>query len=291
VPGLCDKVRRHCAEVAARARWVRIDLDAAKAIETGPEPTLDPEHHYLEGSREDVATYLLTLDAINFGSGWFPTLRKRPGCSGYYTIASELANRFRRHGPWTPAELARLEPPDLAVVLQQDPRHELMSLYARALRELGGFLAGRGALQAVEAARGSAERLAEQLAAGMPLFDDVGFWKRAQITANDLALARVVEFDDIDRLTIFADNVVPHVLRMDGVLVYEERLAAHIDSGELLPPGHEEREIRACAVHACEAIAAALSLAPRVLDVMLWNRGQAPRYKAVPRHRTRTVYY
>jgi hypothetical protein len=30
---------------------------------------------------------------------------------------------------------------------------------------------------------------------------------------------------------------------------------------------------------------------PRVLDVWLWNRGQAPEYKARPRHRTRTVYY
>jgi hypothetical protein len=28
-----------------------------------------------------------------------------------------------------------------------------------------------------------------------------------------------------------------------------------------------------------------------VLDVWLWNRGQAPEYKARPRHRTRTVFY
>ena len=29
----------------------------------------------------------------------------------------------------------------------------------------------------------------------------------------------------------------------------------------------------------------------RLIDVALWNRGQAPEYKAVPRHRTRTVFY
>jgi hypothetical protein len=29
----------------------------------------------------------------------------------------------------------------------------------------------------------------------------------------------------------------------------------------------------------------------RGLDYLLWNRGQAPHYKARPRHRTRTVYY
>ena len=80
-------------------------------------------------------------------------------------------------------------------------------------------------------------QLAETLAAGMPFFDDTGFWKRAQITANDLALAGVAEFDDLDELTIFADNLVPHVLRVDGVLVYDPPLADHIDRGELLPPG------------------------------------------------------
>ena len=36
---------------------------------------------------------MLVLDSINFGSGWFPTLRKRPGMSGYFTVASSL-DRF-----------------------------------------------------------------------------------------------------------------------------------------------------------------------------------------------------
>jgi len=58
-----------------------------------------------------------------------------------------------------------------------------------------------------------------------------------------------------------------------------------------LEPGREEREIRACAVHACELIASELGVAPRILDGWLWNRGQLPRYKAVPRHRTRTTAY
>jgi hypothetical protein len=58
-----------------------------------------------------------------------------------------------------------------------------------------------------------------------------------------------------------------------------------------LPPGEQETEIRASAVHACEQIAARLDVPPRTLDVWLWNRGQGERYKALPRHRTRTVYY
>jgi hypothetical protein len=238
-----------------------------------------------------VAYYLLVLDSINFGSGWFPTLRKRPGLSGYFTVASALTDRWRSVGPWSSAELRALKGADVAAVLGQEPDHELMGLYAEALRDLGRFLDARRALELVDEAGGSAERFASMLAAGMPFFDDRGFWKRAQIAANDLALAGVAEFGDLDRLTIFADNLVPHVLRVDGVLRYDPALAARIDAGELIPPGEEEREIRACAVHACELMAARTGMPARLLDTALWNKGQAPRYKSVPRHRTRTVFY
>jgi hypothetical protein len=289
--GLCDEVRTSCAAIAESARHVAIDLNRVGAIEAGAVPEPDPERHYLDGSAEEVATFTLTLDAINFGSGWFPTLRKRPGCSGYHTVAWALTDRFRAEGPWSPDELTALDAGSVADVLGQERGHELMGLYARALRELGAFLDGRTALEAIAAAEGSAERLAEQLTAGMATFEDAGFYKRAQIVPSDLVLAGIAEFVDVDRLTIFADNLVPHVLRVDGVLRYAPELAATIDSGELLPPGEEEREIRACAVVACETIAAGLGVPPRTLDNWLWNRGQQPRYKAVPRHRTRTTAY
>jgi Potential Queuosine, Q, salvage protein family len=292
---LVDEVRRHCAGVAAAARQVRIDLDALDAVRPGPQPALDPERHYLEGSEADVATYLLTAGAVNFGSGWFPTLRKRRAAgrpaSGSITIAWALTDRFRAHGPWTNAELRAMRADELADVLGQPPDHELMSLYAQALRSLGTFLGERSVLGLVREAGGSAVALAESLAAGMALFDDRGFYKKAQIAAADLALAGVARFQDLDRLTIFADNLVPHVLRCDGVLVYDPRLAAHIDAGRPLRMGPQEREIRACAVHAAEQIARRLGVSEPTLDHWLWNRGQEPAYKARPRHRCRTVYY
>lgn len=290
--GLCDDVRAHAAAVAEDASFVEIDVDRLGDVEPGPPPALDPERHYLEGPPENVAAYLLALDAINFGSGWFPTLRKRPGSSGYFTVAWALAGRFRGSAPWSNAELRALTARQVAETLGQEPEHELMALYARALNDLGAWLGERTALEAIAGAGGSAERLAEQLAAGMPFFDDRGFYKRAQIAANDLQLAGIADFEDIDRLTIFADNLVPHVLRVDGVLRYDTALAKRIDDGELLEPGsREEVEIRACAVHACELIAPRLGVPPRTLDGWLWNRGEAPRYKAVPRHRARSVFY
>ncbi|HEV2873677.1 MAG TPA: queuosine salvage family protein [Thermoleophilaceae bacterium] len=288
---LLDEVRSTCREIAGSARFVSIDLDALRPPAKADPPALDPEAHYLEGEPGAVAAYLLTLDTINFGSGWFPTLRKRPGRSGYFTVAWALADRFRAHGPWSNPELRAIEARELTAVLGQEPGHPLMRLYAEALRDLGRFLDARTALDLIGEADGSAERLAATLARGMRFFDDRGFYKRAQIVPSDLALAGLASFGDLDRLTIFADNLVPHVLRVDGVLRYDPALAALIDAERPLPPGREEREIRACAVHACELLAERTGIPPRVLDIRLWNRGQAPRYKRIPRHRTRGVYY
>jgi hypothetical protein len=301
--GLTDDVRAACAQLAARARSVRIDHERLAVYDAGAgdgpvrDPGLDPVRHYLEGSPADVAMYTLALDTINFGSGWFPTLRKRRDpatgrtVSGYFTVAWNLADHVRVHGVWSPAQLRALRTEEVAAILGQPADHELMALYAQALRDLGRFLGERSALDVVAAAGGSAERLAAMLAGGMALYHDAGFYKRAQIVPNDLQLAGVARFDDLDRLTIFADNLVPHVLRCDGVLVYDPVLAARIDAEQVLSTGREEREIRACAVHACELLSQRLGVPPRVLDMWLWTRGQAPALKARPRHRCRSVYY
>lgn len=317
---LLDRVRESCRWVAERAVHVRIDparlaaVSAALRAELGRAPTLDTTHHFI-GQPDETVAFFLTLDAINFGSGYFPHLRKRPGLSGYFTIASALTEHFRAHGPLTASELARLTAEDCARIFGQDldggPVGELMGLFAVALNDLGRYLLERfdGRFAGlVEAAEGSAERLARLLQA-MPLFRDVAsyagaevaFFKRAQLAAADLALAFGGEgygrFGDLDRLTIFADNLVPHVLRIDGVLRYAPGLAARIDAGELIPAGSpEEVEIRACAVHAVELMVQRLraegcpATAMR-LDYLLWNRGQQPAFKAFPRHRTRTVFY
>jgi hypothetical protein len=289
--GLLDAVRRDSAAIAASARWVRIEADAPVA--RGGLAGLDASVHFLDGEPEEVARYVLVLDAINFGSGWFASLRVPRGESATTALTRRLTDHAReRGGTWTAGELRRIGLAEVGDVLGQDAEHPLIALYADALNQLGGWLGDRDALQAIAAAEGSAERLAAQLAAGMPFFDDVGFYKRAQITVNDLALAGVAAFADLDRLTAFADNLVPHVLRTEGMLVYAPARAARVDAGLPLPAGGGmEREIRACAVQACELLAARWGVPARTLDNWLWNRGQAPGYDDPPPHRTRTVFY
>ena len=263
----------------------------------------DPKAHLTTGSPEELASFWLTLDAVNFGSGWFPTLRRRAGRSGYFTVAAGIKDRFTSSGPWSADQLAAIDAEEIAEVLGQDPGHELMELFARSLNDLGRHVSTEleGRFTAlVESAGGSAPALAERLG-GWECFSDtstydglrIPFLKRAQIAAADLARAGVARFGDLDRLTMFADNLVPHVLRIDEVLRFEPELSRRIEQGELLEHGSpEEVEIRACALHAVELIVAHRpgSCAADV-DQLLWLRGQQPRYKAAPRHRSRCTAY
>jgi hypothetical protein len=274
---LTDDVRRHCAEIAASARHVRIEPDAE--IELDGIKGLDPQLHFLEGPREDVARYVFILDAINFGSGWFAELQTTTDA-----VTEKLTAHAREPGPWTTSQLSAIDSATVGATLGLDPAHRLTQLYAEALNQLGAWLPANpiGA---------TAEDLAQRLTQ-MPFFADHGFYKRAQITANDLHLAGVSDFPDIDRLTIFADNLVPHVLRLDGVLHYDDALAHAVDTRLELPAGSpQERELRACAVHACEALARRAGVPPATLDNWLWNRGQHPPYSDRPAHITKTVFY
>jgi Potential Queuosine, Q, salvage protein family len=308
VSDLLNRLRSSCALVAERAQYVRVETDRIPAYVGTlpmdlPEGDPDPEAHLMDGTREELAAFWLTLDAINFGSGWFPTLRKRGGRSGYFTIATALRDRFAADGPWPAAELARIQAGEVAAALGQDPEHELMALFARSLNDLGQRVAAFHAGQfagAVDAAGSSAVALVERLS-GWPSFADTSrydsvslpFLKRAQITAADLARAGVAAFRDLDQLTMFADNLVPHVLRLDGLLTYDAALLDRIDGGELIDHGSpEEVEIRACALHTVALLAAERPGAQEAdIDFLLWHRGREPRYKEHPRHRSRCTAY
>ena len=79
--------------------------DAAATLDP-PQP--DPATEIVDGDPELRATFVICLDAINFGSGWWPTIHKQPGHSGYFTIAAGVTERFRREGAWSAAELTEI---------------------------------------------------------------------------------------------------------------------------------------------------------------------------------------
>ena len=104
---LTDDIRAAAARVAREARHVRIEHDAiesyARTLPAESPPTPD-----LAGADDETrAAFSLQLNAINFGSGWFPTINKPQGLSGFRTMEAAL----RARGPWTAAELQGLARP------------------------------------------------------------------------------------------------------------------------------------------------------------------------------------
>jgi len=317
VTDILDRIRSSCAAVADRSTHVRIDPTSLAAFAdrldtTMPEP--DPGQVRI-GDDESTAAFVLALDSINFGSGWFPYLSKREGMSGYHTIATSLREFAADAGPITAPLLIDLTSADCARVFGQrvdDPmQFELMGLFAAALHDLGHFVQNRGDgsfTATVGLAGGSAAALVSMLDE-MPFFHDVHvhcrhevfLYKRAQIVAQDLAIAfngcGPGHFNDIDRLTMFADNLVPHVLRVEGALVFSPELLDRIAAVDDIEVGSApEVEIRACAITAVELLRQCLrdrgvAITSADLDNILWNLGAVDRYKSVLRHRTRCVFY
>ena len=207
-PDVFDRIRAAAADVTREAEFVRLNEARIASYATElefdglPAAAYDEEHHF-QGGTAETAAFQLVLDSVNFGSGYFPHLRKRPGMSGYYTVALSLKERWEGAGPLTGPELRALTPENCAILFgQQDnrgPAEELMGLFARALNDLGVWLGDRyddDPLGPIADAGRSAARLVE-LAAQMPFYRDVAtyrgyevpLYKRAQILVTDLALA------------------------------------------------------------------------------------------------------
>jgi len=104
----------------------------------------------------------------------------------------------------------------------------------------------------IEAAQKSAAALVNMLAEDFPCFNDVAkyenrksvrFLKRAQICVADLWAAfdgeSFGEFQDIDKITMFADYRVPQILNTLGCLWYSPALESTIRKKELIESGHQ----------------------------------------------------
>lgn len=315
-----DKIRSSCAYLAERAESVQINHDFLAEytrqlpVEIAQNPVMETENHFC-GDAEATLAYFITLDSINFGSGYFGSIRRDKGKTGYFTVASRLKAESIRVGGFSSDWLRSVDAAACCRIFDQNPSAalagELMRLFAEALNQLGILLESQygGSFACfIQTAGFSAARLVEQLLA-MPFYRDVFavagqsifLLKRAQITASDLHIAfsgkSYGRFDDIAELTIFADNLVPHVLKTDGLLFYRSELAKAVNAGQPLVCGsREEVEIRACTVHAVELLRRAYAEAgimvnSQGLDYLLWNRGQADRYRQDPTHITCCVYY
>ncbi len=299
---LPGRVRAGAAAAADRARLVRIDESGLDSVAASLDPTpLEPfPEERWEGDPDRRAMGVVAWNAVNFGSGWFPHVVKLPGHCGARTMGARWQQHCSEHGVPTAGWLSEVTVEQVAAVFRQPIDGEvrgLLDAFTSAWRELGVHLLEHhdgSALRLVQAVDGSGAALAAELGA-LACWDDrhdldgleVPLYKRAQIVVSHLAGAGVGRFEDLDALTAFADNLVPHVLKVSGVLVVDPALDARIEREELLASGERgEVELRAVAVHAVELLVDRLRSAGHdhataaTVDHRLWQQGQDPTVKA-----------
>jgi hypothetical protein len=318
------EVLERAKKVAEISRQVKVDKQALESFsrklieDRVGVPSWNYHYHFFDGSQEMVS-YLLVLDSLNFcfwpapGKTKWAIDCKSEKISGYYALATALKQALESGIPFIKADyLSELSLGKLKQILGGRGELQLLKERVKILNELGQLLLeeyGGEGTRLVESAGMSAVKLVRLLVEKLPSFQDVAqyfghtvfFYKRAQIFAADLHGAfdgrEWGSFNDMERLTAFADYKLPQVLRHMGILRYAQALAQKVDQKMLLTSGSpDEVEIRANTIWAVELIRQELEQAGERLrafeiDWMLWNVGQKSSLSARPYHRTVTIFY
>jgi hypothetical protein len=259
---------------------------------------------------------VLVLDALNFSFWGEPRWRvayQGHVLNGYWALAASLRRAIERGMPLLDAGfLATIDAAAVRELFAGEAEIPMLAARVAHLLEVGrGLLAAGGSFASVvAAASGQGETLVADVVRRFPSFDDVTtyegeevrFYKRAQILVSDLfgiyEGQGLGAFEDLDRLTAFADYKIPQVLREAGILVYAPALAEVVDRREEIPPGDpREVEIRAGTIWGCELLRRRLAgghgrgaLRAFEVDWLLWSDAQDREIER-PYHRTRTIFY
>ena len=206
------------------------------------------------------------------------------------------------------AELGRVFSGNIEIPMLGE-RVEILNAAGQVLAEHYGGSAHRFVADCAPAMYAEGNGLLERLVAEFPRFNDVSthdghevqLHKLAQLWLWQLHMALASEGDfavaDLDRMTAFADYIVPVALRLMDILSYSAELEAAINRGDLIAADSpEEVEIRAHTLYATALLTDAINrirspsaalVVPQV-DFRLWKAYHATFW---PHHLTRTTMY
>jgi hypothetical protein len=247
-----------------------------------------------------LADFVLVASCLNFAFTDFSTRRRWDVVldDRVYADSDGLHVALWRAAPQVlqGAWLASVSAPQLEEIL---PGLQMLEERAAILRDVGARLVERwgGRFSNVVDSVSTVEDYLALLRSEFRRFDDAPFLKLAQLSAWILHIERAKRWPDVERLTAFADYIVPAGLRAMGVLRYSEELAHAVDTWQLLDAGSAwEVEIRAATVWACHLLCEAVNeLRPpelRVIDAQIDARFWLPFHKThAAHHLTRTIYY
>jgi len=280
---------------------------------------------------ENTVAFIFTLDLLNF-SFWsekddeerFAVEYKDKKWTGYWSLVASLCRALDEDIPITSSDFWQNEDECTEEVLKHVFRSttgEEIPLFQErmaCLREAGNILYEKyncSFTNCVEAANHSAAALVNLLAQDFPCFNDVvsfenrkrvRFLKRAQICVADLWAAfdgeAFGQFDDIDKITMFADYRVPQILNTLGCLSYSPKLDNTIRQKRLIENGHTwEIQLRGCSIWCVELIRREIlrnhpdaKINAILIDFFLYDtmkEREAAGQEEIPHHRTRSIWY
>ncbi|KAH7114367.1 hypothetical protein B0J11DRAFT_496760 [Dendryphion nanum] len=279
---------------------------------------------------EGTVNFIFTMDLLNF-SFWseksegerFAVSYKDQKWTGYWSLVASLQRALEADIPiTTPTFWANEEEctDDVFRNVFRSETDEEIPMFAervKCLREAGQIIEEEfdsSVVTLIEDAKNSAAGLVNLLAERFPCFNDeakferkkVRLLKRAQIFVADLWAAfdgeGYGEFNDIHKITMFADYRVPQMLHSLGCLSYAPPLEKRIRQLEMIESGHSwELQIRGCSIWSVELLRREiLEIQPDakvnaiLIDFFLYDLAKE-REKAgedaIPHHRTRSIWY
>lgn len=271
----------------------------------------------LELDRDGIVDFVLTATCVNFAFTNFETRERWEVVHDGRALADADGMHFclqRALAEGVPvtdgAWLSEVTEEDLQRIFRGGSSElQLLDDRAGIWRLVGQTLVERydGRFSNVFGSADSCAAFLEILTREFPRFDDtaayagepVRFWKLAQLAVwiLEATLPGGTGFEDLARLTAFADYIVPAALRVLGVTGYSDELEETIRAGRLIEAGSPwEVEIRAHTIYACEELTRRVNelrppelraIVPQV-DARLWVPFHRTHY---PHHLTRTVFY
>ncbi|RFU31396.1 hypothetical protein B7463_g4938, partial [Scytalidium lignicola] len=276
---------------------------------------------------ERTVDFIFTMDLLNF-SFWsenpdderFAIEYRSKKWTGYWSLVAALQRALDEDIPVTSSDFWQNELECTEEVMKHVFRsctEEEIPMFAErlsCLREAGRVLYEKYECRfsrCIEAANHSAAALVNLLAKDFPCFNDaaqfegrktVRFLKRAQICVADIWAAFNGEgygqFNDIDKITMFADYRVPQILNTLGCLWYSPPLEHTIRQKKPIESGHTwEIQLRGCSIWCVELIRREIlrqhpdaKVNAILIDFFLYDtmkEREAERKEEIPHHRTR----
>ncbi|KAF8864755.1 hypothetical protein BDZ45DRAFT_701578 [Acephala macrosclerotiorum] len=289
--------------------------------------------HELHPKTKDESTlaFIFTMDLLNF-SFWselddeerFAVEYKGKKWTGYWSLVAALQRALDEDIPITSSDFWQSEDECTEEVLKHvfrsatDEEIPLFPERMSCLREAGQILYEKyqcSFTNCILAAKNSAAALVNLLAENFPCFNDVvkfenrksvRFLKRAQICVADLWAAfdgeGYGEFNDIGKITMFADYRIPQILNTLGCLWYAPLLENTVRKKRAIESGHSwEIQLRGCSIWCVELIRREIlrnhpeaKINTILIDFFLYDTmkeretaGEEP----IPHHRTRSIWY